>query len=211
MTRKQIILAKLLVWLLCLAPLGRLVYRGLTANLTANPVEFVQLSTGTWCLVFLLTSLAVTPLRRITGWNVLIRFRRLIGLFAFFYGCLHLTIYLVLDLEFNLCGIAADVVKRPFITAGFTALMLMVPLAATSTAWSIRKLGGKNWTRLHRLVYISAIAGVVHFWWKVKADTREPAIYAAVLTALLATRLVVWSRNRAARSPVSAGQTQLQS
>jgi len=197
-TRKQIILAKVVVWLLCLAPLVRLIYRGLTANLTANPVEFVQLSTGTWALVFLLASLAISPLRKVSGWSVLIRFRRLLGLFAFFYAFLHLLIYLVLDLQFNINGILADVIKRPFITAGFTAFVLLAPLAATSTAWSIRRLGGKNWTRLHRLVYISAIAGVVHFWWKVKADIREPAIYAAVLAVLLGARVVIWVTNRQA-------------
>lgn len=196
MSRKQLILAKTAIWLVCLAPLGRLVLFAFTGRLTANPVEFIQLSTGTWALIFLLASLAITPLRRLTGRNEVIKFRRLLGLFAFFYASLHFTVYLVLDQNLDLASMWADVFKRPFITVGFTAFVLLLPLALTSTAWSIRKLGGLNWTRLHSLVYMSAIAAVVHFWWKVKADIREPAIYAAILAALLSARLVYWARKR---------------
>jgi methionine sulfoxide reductase heme-binding subunit len=186
--RKIIILSKSLVWGVCLAPLVRLAVRGLTTGLGANPIEFITLSTGTWTLVWLLTTLAISPLRAVTGWNLLIRFRRLLGLFAFFYGALHFTTYIWLDKFFDVSEMFHDIVKRRFITAGMFAFSLMIPLAVTSTAAAIRRLGGRNWQRLHRLVYLSAAAAVVHFWWKVKADVREPAIYGAVLVALLLAR-----------------------
>jgi len=186
---RTMILLKCAVWLACLAPLGRLAILGLTTGLGANPIEFVTLSTGTWTLVWLLASLAITPLRVLTGWNRLARFRRLLGLFAFFYGTLHFATYVWLDKFFDINEMLRDVARRRFITAGAVAFGLMIPLAATSTASAIRRLGGKRWQRLHRLVYLSAAAGIVHFWWKVKLDVREPAIYGAVLAALLLARV----------------------
>ena len=172
-------------------PLTMLLYKGVTGSLGANPIEFITLSTGTWTLVFLLCTLGVTPLRRVTAQPWLIRLRRLLGLFAFFYASLHFVTYVWLDKFFDLSDMLKDVMKRRFITAGFLAFVLLVPLAATSTAWAIRKMGGRSWRLLHRLIYVSAIAGVVHFWWKVKADTRWPAVYASVLALLLAYRLAV--------------------
>jgi sulfoxide reductase heme-binding subunit YedZ len=189
-SRKSIVLLKTALWLACLAPLVRLAYKGLTRGLGANPIEFITLSTGTWTLIFILSTLSTTPLRRITGLNWLIRLRRPIGLFAFFYGCLHFTTYIWLDKFFDFHDMIKDVAKRPFITAGFFAFVLMIPLACTSTAAAVCKMGGKNWQWLHRLIYITGIAAVVHFWWKVKADHRVPAIYGAILITLLLTRLL---------------------
>ncbi|HUQ49643.1 MAG TPA: protein-methionine-sulfoxide reductase heme-binding subunit MsrQ [Terriglobales bacterium] len=200
MSQKKIILLKIFVWCLCLYPLAEMVYLGLNSRLGANPIEYVTLKTGTFTLVFLLSSLAITPLRKLTGKNWLIRFRRLIGLFAFFYAFLHFLIYIVFDQELDLTAMFNDVAKRPFITAGFLAFVLLVPLAATSTAWSIRKLGGKRWNALHKLVYISAIAGVVHYWWKVKSDITSPAVYAAILTLLLGFRLFIWLKSQQSAS-----------
>jgi methionine sulfoxide reductase heme-binding subunit len=191
--------AKTAVWLLCLVPLIRLIWKGFHDGLGANPIEFVTLSTGTWALVLLLTSLSVTPLRRLTGISWLIRFRRLLGLFAFFYAVLHFTTYVWLDKFFDFTEMLKDVAKRPFITAGFFAFVLLALLAATSTSGWIRRLGGRRWQILHRTVYISACSAVLHFWWKVKADTRQPSIYAAILAVLLAYRLLHWSRQKQLR------------
>jgi sulfoxide reductase heme-binding subunit YedZ len=196
MTRKAIAVAKTFIWVACLTPLLRLGWKGLTGGLGANPIEFITLSTGTWTLVFLLATLAITPLRRLSGQSWLIRFRRLIGLFAFFYGVLHFITYVWLDKFFDIQDMVKDVAKRPFITAGFLAFLLLVPLAATSTAGAIRWMGGRRWQLLHRLIYVSGISAVVHFWWKVKADVRKPAIYAAVLGILLGLRLVFWIHAR---------------
>jgi len=182
------------VWLVCLAPLARLVFKGFRGELGANPIEFITLSLCIWTLSLLLATLAITPLRKLAGLNWLVKFRRLVGLFAFFYGCLHFITYIWLDKFFDLEEMVKDVAKRPFITAGFLAFLLLVPLAATSTNSSIRRLGGKRWQLLHRLVYVSATSAVVHFWWKVKADTREPAIYASILGCLLLFRLLLWMR-----------------
>jgi len=190
--RKNLLLIKSLIWAACLAPLARLGYKALTGRLTANPIEFVTLSTGTWTLVFITATLSIRPLRQFTGQNWLIKLRRLIGLFAFFYGSLHFLTYIWLDKFFDLHDMAQDILKRPFITAGFLAFVLMIPLAVTSTARAIRKMGGRKWQLLHRLIYLTGIAAVVHFWWKVKADTRQPMIYAAVLTFLLACRTIPW-------------------
>ena len=192
MTRKRIAVIKTFVWLACLTPLLRLGWKGLTGGLGANPIEFITLSTGTWTLVFLLATLAITPLRRLTGRSWLTRFRRLVGLFAFFYGVLHFITYIWLDKFFDVRDMIKDVAKRPFITAGFLAFLLLVPLAATSTAGAIRRMGGRRWQLLHRLIYVSGISAVVHFWWKVKADIREPAIYAVVLGILLGLRIIFW-------------------
>lgn len=170
---------------------------GLEQDLGANPVEFVQHATGDATLIFLCLTLAVTPLRRLTGQPWLIKFRRMLGLFAFFYGCLHFLTYLWPDQQFNLAGMMKDVVKRPFITVGFTGFVLMIPLALTSTAGSIRRLGGKRWQKLHRLVYVSAIAGVVHYLWLVKSDIRKPLTYGAVVAVLLGYRgVVAWLAER---------------
>jgi len=183
---------KPVLFLLCLAPLGALVWRGFHAGLGANPIEFITHATGDWTLRFLLITLAVTPLRKLTRQFWLIRFRRMFGLFAFFYGCLHLMTYVWLDKFFDVHEMLKDIAKRRFITAGMTAFVLMVPLAVTSTQWAIRKLGGKRWQVLHRLIYFSAAAGVVHYIWLVKADLKKPLEYAAVLGVLLGYRLLVW-------------------
>ncbi len=180
---------KALLFLLCLAPLGSLLGRGFSGNLGANPIEAVTHATGEWTLRFLLITLSVTPLRTLLKKPELIRYRRMLGLFAFFYGCLHLLTYVWLDQFFHWREIVADVGKRPFITAGFTAFVLMVPLAATSTSGWIRRLGGRRWRLLHRLVYLSAAAGVVHYYWLVKSDVRAPLAYGAVLALLLALRV----------------------
>ncbi len=179
---------KIGIWIGCLAPLGRLIYRGSMGGLGANPIEFVTLSTGTWALVFLMMTLSITPFRKITRQNWLVKTRRLIGLFAFFYASLHFLTYLWLDKFFDFRDIAKDVVKRPFITVGFVAFLTLIPLAATSTSSAIRRLGGRRWQLLHRLIYIGSAAAVFHFWWKVKADTLQPAIYATILATLLSIR-----------------------
>jgi methionine sulfoxide reductase heme-binding subunit len=181
---------KIVVFLTCLFPFGQLLYYGFTDDLTANPIEFITRFTGSWALIFLLASLSVTPLRKILGWNDLIKYRRMLGLFAFFYAVLHFSTYLVLDHFFDFPAIVKDIIKRPYVTAGFTGFVLMIPLAITSTAAMIRRLG-KRWQQLHRLVYIAAIAAVVHFYWLVKADIRRPVQYGAVLALLLGCRLVV--------------------
>jgi sulfoxide reductase heme-binding subunit YedZ len=194
---------KPIVFCACLVPLARLGWKALNSALGANPIQVITFSTGTWTLVFLLITLSVTPLRKLTRQYWLIQYRRMLGLFAFFYGCLHFTTYIWLDQFFDLHSIYKDIWKRPFITAGFTGLVLMIPLAATSTKWAIRKLG-KRWQTLHRLIYISATAGVVHYLWLVKKDKRIPEMYAAVLAVLLVYRVVVWWRGRKASEP-SAG------
>jgi len=174
-----------------LGPLGVLVFGAFTGGLGANPIEAITHGTGDWTLRFLLLTLAVTPLRTLTRWNPLVRFRRMLGLFAFFYASLHLLTYVWLDKFFSWREIARDIPRRPFITMGFLAFVVLVPLAATSTAGMIRRIGGRAWRRLHRLVYLSAIAGVVHYWWLVKADVSRPRLYAMALAVLLGSRLFV--------------------
>jgi sulfoxide reductase heme-binding subunit YedZ len=186
------------VFLACLAPLGWLVWRALHAQLGANPIETVTHSTGDCTLTFLLITLSVTPLRKLTRQYWLINFRRMLGLFAFFYGTLHLMTWVWLDKFFDVHEMLADVVKRRFITAGMTAFALMIPLALTSTKWSIRRLGGKRWQLLHRLIYFSAAAGVIHYIWLVKADLKKPLEYAAVLAVLMLYRLLTWIISRSA-------------
>jgi methionine sulfoxide reductase heme-binding subunit len=190
---------KPVIFFVCLLPLARLGWKALHSALGANPIQVITFSTGTWTLVFLLTTLSITPLRKLTKQYWLIQYRRMLGLLAFFYGCLHFLTYIWLDQFFDIHSIYKDVLKRPFITAGFTAFVIMIPLAATSTQWAIRKLG-KRWQRLHRLIYISAIAGVVHYIWLVKKDVRTPMIYAIVLGALLLDRIVVLLLSRAPSS-----------
>lgn len=187
---------KPVLFLACLGPLARLVWRGFHSGLGANPIEAITHSTGDWTLIFLLITLSVTPLRRLTRQYWLIGLRRMLGLFAFFYGTLHLMTYVWLDKFFDVHEMLADIAKRKFITAGMTAFALMIPLALTSTKWAIRKLGGKRWQGLHRLIYASAAAGVIHYIWLVKADLKKPLEYAFVLGVLLAYRLVVWAASR---------------
>jgi methionine sulfoxide reductase heme-binding subunit len=194
---------KPVVFLACLGPLASLTWRGFHAELGANPIEAITHGTGDWTLRFLLITLAVSPLRKLTRQYWLINFRRMLGLFAFFYGCLHLMTYVWLDKFFDVHEMLHDIAKRRFITAGMTGFVLMIPLALTSTKWAIRKLGGKRWQILHRLIYASAAAGVIHYIWLVKADLRKPLEYGAVLAALLFYRLVAWGLSRmkaAARS-----------
>jgi sulfoxide reductase heme-binding subunit YedZ len=176
------------VFLACLIPFGRLAYIAYAGNLGANPIEFITHFTGDWTLIFLLASLSVTPLRKISGWNGLIKFRRMLGLFAFFYAILHFATYMVLDHFFDFQAIVKDVIKRPYVTAGFAGFVLMIPPAITSTAGMIRRLG-KRWQQLHRLVYAIAVAGVIHFYWLVKADVRRPLQYGSVLVLLLGYRI----------------------
>jgi methionine sulfoxide reductase heme-binding subunit len=191
-------LTKLSVFLLCLYPLARLLVFGFTDRLTANPVEFITRSTGTWTLVMLCITLAVTPARRLFGWNQLLRYRRMLGLFAFFYGCLHLTTYVWMDQWFEVGSIAKDIYKRPFITVGFLAFVLMLPLALTSSHWAMRKLG-RNWGRLHRLIYLVAIAAMLHYIWHKggKNNYDQPIIYGTVIGVLFAVRIFYWLRARA--------------
>lgn len=188
------VIIKPALFVLALVPLAILVYRTLNNDLGANPIETINRYTGDWVLRFLLLTLAVTPLRRLTGWNGLLRYRRMLGLFAFFYACLHFLSWVWLDQYFVLANIVADVVKRPFITMGFACFLMLIPLAATSTSAMIRRLGAKRWQQLHRLVYLIGIGGVVHYLWLVKSDIREPLVYAAILAVLLGSRL--WHRRR---------------
>jgi len=182
--------AKVPVFTLCLVPALLLGWKAFTGDLSANPIEFITHWTGDWTIRFLCITLSITPLRKILGLAELIRFRRMLGLFGFFYACLHFLTWFVLDKFFDWGEILKDVVKRPFITAGFTAFVLLIPLAVTSTTGWIRRLGGKRWQRLHRLIYVSAIAGVVHYYWLVKSDIRLPAMYGAIVGVLLVYRLV---------------------
>lgn len=194
--QKYVRLLKPLAFIACLGPAFVLTWKGFHDLLGANPIDVITRTTGRWTLIFLLVTLSVTPVRRITGMAWLIRFRRMLGLFAFFYGSLHLMTYVWLDKFFNVHEMLHDIAKRRFITAGMTAWVLMLPLALTSTAGWIRRMGGKRWQKLHRLIYFSAAAGVVHFIWLVKADLRQPLIYGAVLALLLAFRIITWINGR---------------
>lgn len=169
-------------------PLAWLAWGAVSGRLGANPIEKITRETGTWALRFLCATLAVTPVRRLSGWNGIVRFRRMLGLFAFFYACLHFTNFVVVDHFFAVGEIAKEIVKRPYITLGFAAFILLLPLAVTSTAGWIRRLGGRRWQRLHRLVYVAAAAAVVHYWALVKADTTRPWRYAAIVAVLFAAR-----------------------
>jgi len=185
---------KPIVWLACLTPLALLIYDGFTDNLTANPIEKITNTTGIWTLRLVVATIAITPLRWLTGINQLINYRRLVGLFAFFYGSMHFTTYVVTTFfiggfsNFDASGLWDDLVKRPYITAGFTAFVLMIPLAITSTTGWIRRMGGKKWNLLHRLVYITALAACLHYFWKVKLDTTSPVYYSVGVAFLLGFR-----------------------
>lgn len=193
-------------FVLALIPLAFLVYRGMHNDLGANPVETLNRYTGDWVLRFLLLTLTVTPLRRLTGWNALLRYRRMLGLFAFFYACLHFLSYAWLDQYFVLADIVKDVAKRPYITVGFACFLMLIPLAVTSTNGMIRRLGARRWQSLHRLVYLIGVGGIVHFLWLVKSDLREPLIYGTILAALLGFRL--WQRVRREPGVVAAAVRQ---
>jgi len=184
---------KPVVFLACLIPLAFLGWKAYTSALGANPIEVITHATGDWTLRFLLITLAITPIRKLTGRLWLIRYRRMFGLFAFFYGTLHFLTYIWLDKFFDVHEMLHDVAKRKFITVGFTGFVLLIPLALTSTTGWIRRLGGKRWQALHRLIYISAIAGVIHYWWLVKADIHLPLEYGAILAVLLSYRIAVWA------------------
>ena len=177
------------IFIAALAPLALLVWNLLHDGLGANPVEAITFETGDWGLRFLLITLCVTPLRRITGWQALARIRRMLGLFAFFYICLHFSTYVVLDAFFDLRYILEDITDRTYITLGFTSFLLLIPLAMTSTNAMVRRLGGQRWRRLHRLAYAAAAGGVLHFLWQVKADLREPLIYLGILLLLFLARV----------------------
>jgi len=194
------------VFLAALAPLAYLLLRGFNGALGANPVEAILRSLGTWTLVLLLVTLSITPLRRLTGWNWLQRLRRMLGLFAFFYAVLHVTAFVWLDHWFEWADIVADVAKRPYLTLGFVAFVLMLPLAATSTNAMVRRLGGRRWQRLHRLVYAIGVLGVLHFWFHklAKNDLAEPMIYAVVLGVLFGLRLWHWWAGRRQGAPLAA-------
>jgi len=185
---------KPLVFIVALAPALWLTAAALTGNLGANPIEAITRSLGDWALRFLLLTLAITPLRRLSGWRWLLGYRRMLGLFSFFYASLHLSSYIVLDQFFYWPEIWADLLKRPYISVGMLSFLMLIPLALTSTKGWIRRLG-RNWQRLHRLVYLCAIGAVLHFYMLVKADVREPLLYAALLTVLLATRALPLSRS----------------
>jgi len=181
---------KAAVFVACLMPFGLLIWRAFMGGLTANPIEFITHSLGWWALTFVLITLAVTPLRRLLDMAWLLRLRRMLGLYAFFYAMLHFLTWLVVDQFFDWQAIVKDIVKRPYITVGFTAIVFLVPLAVTSTNAMVRRLGAERWQMLHRLVYVIATLGVVHFWWLVKRDITEPAVFAIVLAVLLGARVV---------------------
>ena len=196
---------KVLAFLLCLVPFLQLVWGVLRGSLGANIIEALTHTTGDWTLRFLVLTLCVTPLRRLTGWSQAIRFRRMLGLFAFFYGCIHFSIYCLSISNLNLAQIGTDIAKRPYVTVGFTGFILMIPLAITSTKKWIARLGGKRWQMLHRLIYVSAIAGVLHYLWLVKLDIRFPVRYAVVVGVLLLFRVWTAVRSRAPVTQVSGG------
>ncbi|MBI4636399.1 MAG: sulfoxide reductase heme-binding subunit YedZ [Candidatus Rokubacteria bacterium] len=203
MSRGPRIALKIGVWGGCLTPLACLVYWGATDDLTANPIDFVTRTLGDWTLRCLLASLALTPLRLLTGVAWQMSLRRLLGLFAFFYACLHFSVWIALDHFFDWPEMLADVLKRPYITVGVAALGLLLPLASTSTAGMVKRLGGAAWRRLHRLVYAIGVLGVLHYLWLAKVGVVDPYVYAALLALLLAIRLWDWARRRARRLSAS--------
>lgn len=201
--KRQVLLLKWLTWLVGLAPTAWLAVGFFRDTLGANPIEKIILVEGRWALGFLLATMAVTPVRRLLGWNQVVKLRRLVGLFAFYHACVHFMAYVGLDQFFALAYIVEDVLERRFITAGFISLVLLVPLAVTSTKGWIRRLG-KRWRRLHRLAYVAAVLGVLHFFWKVRADTFWPLVSALALAGLFAVRIVhagLPSRRRTTRNP----------
>lgn len=210
LSKRQRTVAKTAVWIGALTPALWLLWDFWRGNLSVNPIEDITHRTGWWALTLLTTALAITPIRRVTGWHDIIRFRRLVGLFAFFYATLHLLVYVVLDRFFAFGTVLEDIAERPFITVGFAAWLILLALAFTSTRGWIRRLGRK-WQRLHRLVYLAGTLGVIHFYWKVKADTREPWVFIGILAVLLLARLpqvrrlATAVRRRRATGPAPAG------
>jgi sulfoxide reductase heme-binding subunit YedZ len=202
-TAHRIAALKVLLFVVCLLPLGLLAWEATHDALGANPIEAGTRRLGDWTLNFLLITLTVTPLRRLSGWNWLLRLRRMLGLFTFFYACLHVTSYVWLDQFFDWTEIATDIVKRPFITAGFVAFCLLVPLAATSNNAMVRRLGGRRWQALHRSVYLIAVLGVLHYAWMVKRDLALPLIYAAIAALLLGVR-ALWREQERRRQLAGA-------
>lgn len=206
---------KVVVFLLCLIPVYILLWRVYQQDLTANPISFVEHWFGDWTMRFLLITLSITPLRKLLRLPLLIRFRRMLGLFAFFYVGMHFCSWLILDHFFNFPEMWADVLKRRYITVGFAGFVLLIPLAITSTAGWIRRLGGKRWQLLHRAIYIAAICGVIHYYWLVKSDESKPLQYAAILAVLLVWRFGIWlygrTRRAAMRPPVSPKPTTAES
>jgi methionine sulfoxide reductase heme-binding subunit len=190
---------KVVVFLCCLLPAAMLGWRFWRQDLTPNPLEFLEHFTGDWTIRFLVMTLAITPARRLLRQPDLIRFRRMLGLFTFFYGSLHFLAWLWFDRLFNTQEILKDVAKRPFITAGFTAFVLMAPLALTSTRGWIRRLGGRRWQSLHRLIYVSGVAAVVHYYWLVKSDVRLPLFYGSLVALLLGARVAHWALQKRVR------------
>ena len=193
---------KVALFLICLIPFADLLWRFITGNLGINPVETLQHGTGDWTLRFIVFTLCITPFRKLFKLPDLIRFRRMLGLFAFFYVCLHFLTYLGPDQSFDLAGMWKDVAKRPYITVGFTAFVLLIPLAITSTTGWIRRLGGKRWQMLHRSIYVAAVCGVIHYYWLVKSDVRKPLFYGALVAILLLWRLGDWLFKRRSQAPV---------
>jgi sulfoxide reductase heme-binding subunit YedZ len=200
-------LAKPLIFLLCLVPLGLLVRAFFLDQLGANPIEKVELETGRWTLRMLAITLTVTPLRRITGWNGVTRYRRMLGLFTYFYACIHLLVYIGLDMVFDVSDIVEDVLEHLYVTVGMLTFLILTPLAITSTRGWVRRLG-KRWVKLHRLIYVAAITGTIHYLWAVKKDTFLPLVYLAIFIALLGFR--VWDyfskRSRAAKTPAQSSK-----
>ena len=205
MNRKLLILLKTLVWLACLAPIAWVIWRAVTNTLGPNPTQTIAYATGRTTLRLLIITLAISPVRRIwprLSW--LIKFRRLLGLFAFFYATVHLLTYVGLYAGFNVPLMVSDIEKRRFITAGMAAYLLLIPLAATSTTWAIRKLGGRRWNRLHMLIYFAAALGVGHFWWQLKPGVLTPLGISIILAVLLAARpLLAWRQHRKAQRTVA--------
>jgi sulfoxide reductase heme-binding subunit YedZ len=202
MTRRTRIALKTAVWAICLSPLTLLLYRAWAGDLGVNPISTLTNTLGDWTFRFLLASLAMTPLRLLFGLSWPITLRRLLGLFAFFHACLHFGVWIVLDQFFDWRGMGADIVKRPYITVGMAALLLLIPLAVTSTSGMIRRLGGRAWARLHRLIYAIGVLAALHFLWLAKKGRQDPYWYAIILGLLLGIRLWFWARKRVARMSV---------
>jgi len=200
---------KAAVFVACLIPLGHLVWQGFRNRLGVNPVEYITHSTGWWVLAFILITLCVTPLRRLTGLPWLVRLRRMLGLFAFFYASLHFTTYIWLDQFFDWKDIVKDIGKRPFIMLGFAAFVLLIPLAITSTNAMVKRLGAKRWQWLHRLIYVLAALGVTHFWWLVKKDITEPFLFAVLLAILFIIRLLYLLKQQRSASPPATARSQV--
>ncbi|MBU3694108.1 MAG: sulfoxide reductase heme-binding subunit YedZ [Rhodocyclaceae bacterium] len=186
---------RIALWIACLLPLARLVWLGFNNGLGANPIEFISRSTGTWTLVLLLATLCVTPLRQLNSWTELVRVRRLLGLFAFFYASLHFLNWIAVDQFFDWPAMLKDIVKRPFVTVGFAGFVLLLPLALTSTDAARRRLK-RNWARLHTLVYVVPVLGVLHYWWLVKKGVQTPLPYTVAVAVLLGWRVLAWLRAR---------------